>query len=269
MVLLKDVTDCSTSAVLGLDNQLIWQMNKLCPNLLVKIDDLKANLGDAVHPWLQAPAKSRLKSAIADKGESVTINSAFRTLAGQMLLRLHYENGRCDITAAAQPGSSNHNGASAIDIDDAYDWRSALESNHWKKLGDFDAMHYDCIDPDIKDIREVSVKAFQTLWNIANPNDTISVDGDFGDNTRDKLLNSPAEGFGDLDVPRILCLTSPIQQGKDVGKLQIALRGEGIKLNADESFGKNTHDAVCLFQKMMGLDSDGVVGDRTRALLKL
>jgi len=244
-------------------------MNKLEPDLLVKIDDLRVEMGNAVHPWLQATAKSALKSAIADAGKSMTINSAFRTLAGQMLLRLHYENHRCDIVAAAQPGSSNHNGASAIDIENADDWRSALESNYWKKLGDFDSMHYDCVHSDIRDIKEISVKAFQNLWNLANPHDTISVDGDFGENTRDKLLNSPAEGFGDLEVPRILCLTLPNQQGKDVGKLQLALRNEGIKLNADQSFGKNTHDAVTLFQKMMKISANGIVGDETRKLLKL
>lgn len=269
MALLKNVTECSTSAVKGLDNQLTWQMNKLQPNLLVKIDDLHVKFDDAVHPWLQAPAKSTLKSAITDAGKAMTINSAFRTLAGQMLLRLHYENGRCDIKAAAQPGGSNHNNASAIDVEDADSWQSALESNHWEKLGNFDPMHYDCVDSSIKHLKEISVKAFQTLWNLANPHDTILVDGDFGDSTRDKLLNSPAEGFGDLEVPRILCLTSPNQQGKDVAKLQLALRNEGIKLNADEFFGKNTQDAVILFQKTMGITSDGKVGDETRKLLKL
>jgi len=135
MVLLKDVTACSTIAVKGLDNQLIWQMNKLHPDLLVKIDDLRVNFsGDAVHPWLQAPAKSTLKSAITDAGKAMTINSAFRTLAAQMLLMLQYESGRCEIKAAAKPGNSNHNNASAIDIEDADSWKPALESNYWKKL---------------------------------------------------------------------------------------------------------------------------------------
>lgn len=40
-------------------------------------------------------------------------------------------------------GSSNHNGGLAIDIQDAYSWKTALENNGWEKLGDWDPMHYD------------------------------------------------------------------------------------------------------------------------------
>ena len=44
MVLIKDVTDCSTSAVRGIDKQLIAQMNKIRPGLLVRIDDLNVKI---------------------------------------------------------------------------------------------------------------------------------------------------------------------------------------------------------------------------------
>jgi N-acetylmuramoyl-L-alanine amidase len=48
MTLIKDVVDCSTYAVRGLDHQLIYQMNKISPGLLVRIDDLNVKLGQSV-----------------------------------------------------------------------------------------------------------------------------------------------------------------------------------------------------------------------------
>jgi len=194
-MLLKDITTCSTIAVKKLDEQLIAEMNSIQPNLLVRIDDLKVEIGEGCHPWLQAPAKTSLKQAIAYAGRKLIINSAFRTLAGQMLLRKHFENGACGILAAAEPGASNHNRASAIDIEDADTWRSALEASGWRKLGNFDPMHYDCVSGRLQDIGKLSVIAFQKLWNRHNPQDLIAVDGGFGAETRQKLLDSPAEGW--------------------------------------------------------------------------
>lgn len=162
MTLIKDVTDCSTYAVRGLDNQLIAQMNKIRPGLLVRIDDLNVKLGEAVHPWMQAAAKKRLAKAIATRGKPITINSAYRTLAGQLLLRSHYENNRCDITMAAPPGKSNHNNASAIDVDDWQDWKSALINNGWRWLGPPDEVHFDCTDTQISGVNPVTVTIFSS-----------------------------------------------------------------------------------------------------------
>jgi len=268
MTLLKDVSDCSTYSVRGLDNQLIAQMNKISPGLLVRIDDLDASLGQAVHPWMQAAAKQCLKAAIAQCGKRMIINSAYRTLAGQALLRKHCENGTCGITAAAPPGKSNHNNASAIDIEDSHGWRNALESNAWQKLGDWDDMHFDCVSSKIESIGAIAVQAFQQLWNLANPDNKIAVDGGFGEKTNQCLQNSPAEGFGDLDIPRVMRLTSPVQSGEDIGRLQLALRAAGITLEkADQVFGAGTDVAVKQFQAKKGLVADGIVGEATREAL--
>ena len=88
-------------------------MNKLRPGLLVRIDDLRnVKLADAaVHPWMQPAARRCLAQAVSYRGKQIIINSAYRTIAGQMLLRNHYLNGRCGIVAAAPPGQSNHNNA--------------------------------------------------------------------------------------------------------------------------------------------------------------
>lgn len=271
MVLIKDVTDCSTSAVSGLDKQLIAQMNKIRPGLLVRIDDLNVKLGSAVHPWMQAAAKKCLSHAIAQRGQQMTINSAYRTLAGQMLLRSHFEHGnRCGIVAAAIPGQSNHNNASAIDIEESHGWRKTLEANGWKKLGTFDDMHFDCVDKEIDTIHSIAVLAFQQLWNIARPTDKLAEDKDFGPATESRLRFSPAEGFPGVGIPRILKLTEPLQIGNDVGELQLKLRKAGIQLDkADKVFGSGTEQAVKKFQTAKNLTADGIVGSATLEALEL
>lgn len=266
MTLTKDLTDCSTYSVRGLDNQLIAQMNEISPGLLVSIANLNVDLGQAVHPWMQRHAAHCLGKAIAARGQRMDINSAYRTLAGQALLRSHYEARRCGITAAAQPGSSNHNNASALDIEDPWGWKQALESNGWKKLGNWDDMHYDCLD--CKDILSVSVLAFQQIWNQCRPKDKLAEDGSIGPATLSRLKFAPAEGFPGLSTPRILKLTEPLQIGHDVGILQLSLKKAGIKLDkADQIFGQSTHAAVIEFQEKSGLIADGIVGTATAQAL--
>ena len=270
MTLLKDVRDCSTLAVRGLDDQLVAEMNAIAPSLLVQINDLPVELGAACHPWLQEPAWEGLKNAIAARGQRMTVNSAYRTLAAQQLLRGHFESGRCGITAAALPGKSNHNNASAIDIEDSHGWQPYLEVHGWQKLGSWDDMHFDCIAPGIEDCHSIAVRAFQRLWNRIHPNDLLAEDGDFGPVCSDRLSHSPAEGFPQALVPRILRLTSPIQTGKDVGTLQLALRSHGIAIaKADMIFGSSLQMAVEEFQQQQGLTVDGVVGGQVRAILGL
>jgi N-acetylmuramoyl-L-alanine amidase len=270
MTLLKDVTDCSTYSVRGLDDQIIAQMNKISPGLLVRIDDINnVKLADAaVHPWMQPAAKVCLQKAVAARGKQIIINSSLRTLAGQMLLYQHYQNRRCGITAAATPGKSNHNNASAIDIEDSAGWRPVLQANGWRWLGAFDPMHYDCNAPGIKSINSIAVQAFQQLWSIVNPADKLAADGAFGPATASRLRFSPAEGFPGVDPPRILRLTQPVQAGRDVGDLQMALRKAGIKLDkADMIFGPSTDQAVKDFQTANSLVADGIVGPITRNII--
>ncbi len=270
MTLIKDVVDCSTYSVRGLDNQLIERMNKISPNLLVRIDDLDIELGESVHPWMQSAAKKALEKALGLREEQMIVNSAYRTLAGQMLLRSHFEHHRCGITAAAKPGQSNHNNASAIDIEDSAGWRTSLESCNWKWLGAFDPMHFDCKASGVKSIQGIAVVAFQQLWNLANPKDLIkAVDGVFGPISENKLKNSPAEGFPGLEVPRILKLTQPFQTGADVEALKQALTKAGIAVPSDRTFGSGLDAAVKEFQTQKQLTVDGVVNVSTRQELGL
>lgn len=268
-MLIKDVTDCSTQSVKGLDNQLIWKMNQISLGLLTRIDAIPGlSLGDAVHPWLQKDAATSLGRAIASTGRTMIINSAYRTLAGQALLRSHYEEGRCDIMAAAQPGASNHNNASAIDIEEADSWQSPLENNGWRKLGAFDPMHYDFLNA--QSILSVSVLAFQKLWNQSNPEDKLTEDGNMGPTTLKKLRYAPAYGFAGIkECPRLLRLTVPAQTGDDVGKVQLALQKQGVNIRADKVYGPETDNAIRAFQRSRNLTSDGVLGTKTFQALEL
>lgn len=267
-MLLARCEECETSSVTGLDAQLLYQINLIKPGLLVKIDDIpNLTLGGSVHPWVQAGVRTGLIAALAKrKGEAMTINSAYRTIVGQQLLRSHAENNRCGILAAAPPGKSNHNNASAIDIEDAYDWRLALETSGFTKLGDWDPMHYDCVRGVI-DMRELSIKAFQMLHNLANPGDRLAVDGDYGQLVASRLRNAPIYGFPNLPPSypaRILRFTEPLQAGNDVGKLQLDLRAAGIDVGkADKVFGTGLDKAVRAYQAKVGMVADGVAGKAT------
>jgi peptidoglycan hydrolase-like protein with peptidoglycan-binding domain len=59
-------------------------------------------------------------------------------------------------------------------------------------------------------------------------------------------------------------------QGPDVRKLQLLLNSTLVPnphLIVDGDFGKKTEQAVVTFQHMRGLPEDGIVGQRTWALL--
>jgi N-acetylmuramoyl-L-alanine amidase len=267
-MLLARCSECETSSVKGLDLQLLYQINLIKPGLLVRIDDIPdLILGSSVHPWVQAGVRKCLINALkARSGVKMTINSAYRTIVGQQLLRSHYENKRCNIVAAAPPGKSNHNNASAIDIEDANEWKDALSRNGFKKLGDFDPMHYDCTLGTI-DMTSVSITAFQQLWNLANPRNKLTVDGQMGQLTTTRLKNAPIEGFGNLPSlypQRVLRFTDPVQTGDDVAHLQLSLKIAGLDfVKIDKVFGQELDRAVREYQSRAGLEVNGIADEDT------
>jgi len=189
---------CSTTIISTLSAQLVAETNKLQPGLFYNMNNLRGViLSDAVKavPYLQTPAANKLQAAINERGVTMTINSALRTLPQQLMLYKWYLAGRCGILDAAPPGQSNHNGGLAVDINNANDWINPMRNNNWRKLGDFDPPHYDYIGSDGKDIRTLSVRAFQILWNRNNPDRQIAVDGIYGPATEAALLSSPIRGW--------------------------------------------------------------------------
>lgn len=261
---LKDIPICSSTTVAnGLSRQILAQMNIIVPGVLVNYSDLNIDIHPLQFPFLQQRAKDALATAIRRRGRKMRINSGYRTCAQQFLL--HRWRGNCDITLAANPGSSNHESGLGLDIDDHNGWKPFLEREGWRWKGLSDVVHFDFFGGGVP-IGNVGVKAFQTLWNRNFPNQSIGTDGVYGTDTAEKLAVAPSEGFNNEIVSRrTLRLMSPLMQGGDVRRVQIKLRERGLIKNNDIDgiFGAATETAVKRFQQTAGLTADGIVGDST------
>ncbi|MEG3836391.1 peptidoglycan-binding protein [Microcoleus sp. Pol10_D6] len=264
--LLQDAPMSSTAVVNGLSQQLIYQLQLIVPDAFVSFDDLNVDLLGAAFPYVQTPAKQALQRAIQDRDQTMQVNSAYRTIAQQMLLYNDREN---NSNPVAPPGASNHQTGLAIDIEDATGWEPYLMRYGWNPLPG-DPPHFDYQGSDTIDLRSQSILAFQQLWNQNHPHQKISEDSGFGPQTEDALNHSPAPGFPKApwdDKPRTLRLAMPRIEGSDVLKLQEALNKAGIVVGADGEFGPATDKAVKEFQQKKGLTTDGIVGLKTREQL--
>jgi N-acetylmuramoyl-L-alanine amidase len=261
--LLQDAPMSSTAVVNGLSQQLIYQLQLIIPDAFVSFDDLNVDLLDAAFPYVQTPAKQALQKAIQDRGQTMQVNSAYRTIAQQMLL---YNDRFNNPNPVAPPGTSNHQTGLAIDIEDARGWDVYLMQYGWEPLPG-DPPHFDYIGDGTIDIRSQSILAFQQLWNQNHPDEMISEDGGFGSQTEDALNRTPAPGFPKApwdNKPRTLRLTIPRMEGSDVLKLQEGLKKAGIAVGTDGEFGPATDKAVKEFQKKKDFKVDGIVGPKTR-----
>jgi hypothetical protein len=258
---------CGTASVRKLNLQIITEINTIIPNVLVSFEDLNiSSATTAVNLYLQPGAKDALRRVIKAKGnQTLTINSAYRTVVQQHILFSWSEQKKCGIVLAARPGKSNHEDGLALDLPDPENstWRNALENEDWEWLGENDRVHFTYHGGGRDDIGDIGVKAFQRLWNKNNPTDMITVDGDFGPQTAERMNLSPVDGF---PTARLLKLASPPLQGDDVRKVQQALVNVKLLQSADVTgiYGEKTADAVGTFQKNRGLSIDKVVGSGTR-----
>ena len=190
-------SSCSTTIVKGLSDQLVKTVNTcLHPGQLVLFSSTpNVVYGSAVYAYMQKPAADAFKRAMTSPPRTMTMNSAYRSLAQQLLLYQWYLTSRCSISLAAKPGSSNHESGLAFDCNDGSGWSSYMSGYSFKWLGASDPVHFDYSGSGTIEIRPSSVKAFQKLWNKNNPNDKITEDGIYGPNTEARLLKSPADGF--------------------------------------------------------------------------
>ncbi|AKU99255.1 N-acetylmuramoyl-L-alanine amidase [Labilithrix luteola] len=187
---------CSTTSVKGLATQLVEEIQCLQPGTLERIDGIDGlTLEDAVFPYLQTPAAKAIEKAQQQRGTTMTINSALRTLPQQYLLYQWYKAGRCGISLAAAPGKSNHESGLAVDVDDSSGWRPAMEANEMKWLGASDPVHFDYIGDGKVELTGLSVLAFQKLWNVNHPDDRIDEDSLYGADTEKRIALSPVGGF--------------------------------------------------------------------------
>ncbi len=187
---------CTTSVVKGLSTQLLDEIQCLRPGTFASIEGLSGfELGAAVFPWLQTPAREALVAAQKQRGATMAINSALRTLPQQLLLHRWYKAGRCGISLAASPGKSNHESALAVDIQDNAAWRETMAAHDFVWLGASDPVHFDYEGEGLTDIGGLSVLAFQRLWNRNHPDDRIEEDSEYGPATEDRLTRAPVGGF--------------------------------------------------------------------------
>jgi hypothetical protein len=186
---------CSTEVVLELSRQIADEVMCLKPDAFVTFEEGNGIVfsGGAVLPYATPQGKEDLLAAVAARGGELHINSAFRTVAQQYLLRAWFERGRCGITAAAQPGESNHESGRALDIANWSDWVGALGNHGWGHTVPGDEVHFDHLAS--ADLRGFDVLAFQRLWNRNHPDDQIDEDGSYGPQTGERLARAPADGF--------------------------------------------------------------------------
>jgi N-acetylmuramoyl-L-alanine amidase len=202
-MLIRDINlnACPSTSVLDkLNQKLIQELDVIAPGALVSIAGMSnLSLGSAAYPFVGGPtAKARLQAAISARGQTLVVNSAYRTVAQQFLLFRMFKFGpqsRCGMTAVAKPGKSNHESGLALDIQNPLAWKTFLEVQGWKHLGPFDPPHYDFRGG--TDLRKLGVIAFQSHWNKNNPGDKLRVplDGLFGPETEKRLLKTPVDGF--------------------------------------------------------------------------
>jgi hypothetical protein len=190
-----ETTSCSTATVLELSRQIAEEVDCMMPGQLVRFEAMHGiTFGAAVLPYLGEQARDDLYAAAAAGGMPLMINSGFRTVVQQFLLRRWFELGRCGIPAAAEPGESNHESGRAIDVQNYGVWIATLDAHGWRQTVPGDDVHFDHLAS--PDIRGADVLAFQRLWNRNAPDDRITEDGSYGPMTEARIKRAPAEGFG-------------------------------------------------------------------------
>jgi len=183
---------CSTTVVLGLSRQIAEQAGCSDPNSFITLEDVSGlTFDEAVLPFLMRDAHDALAHVAATS--LLEVSSALRTVPQQYLLYQWYLQGRCGITAAATPGTSNHEGGRAVDLDNYAEQIDAMAAAGWIHDVPGDDVHFDHTSS--ADDRGQDVAAFQTLWNANYPDDAIAEDGVYGPETEARLVLAPASGF--------------------------------------------------------------------------
>lgn len=190
-------SSCSTTSVKGLSLQIVEQANCTTPGAYALVPSKpNLDLGAAVFPYLQAPARDALVGAlVAHPNTTMSVSSMLRTVAQQYLLYTWYQNGQCGIGLAAKPGNSNHETGLAVDVSEYGTWKASLAAQGFTWFGNADTVHFDYTGAGVMPFKGNDVRAFQQLWNKNNPGDLLAEDGAYGPQTGSRLAQSPAGGF--------------------------------------------------------------------------
>jgi hypothetical protein len=188
---------CSTSSVEGLSRQIVAEARCMNANAFAKVPARK-NLVTPGHVFLhlEAPARDQLVQVLdAHPNLTMTVNSAFRTVAQQYLLDRWARTHRCGIKLAAKPGESNHETGLALDVSEHGTWRTALESQGFRWLGPTDRVHFDYQGSGAGHHEGLDILAFQRLWNRNHPEERIAETSHYDEATESHLRKAPAGGF--------------------------------------------------------------------------
>lgn len=189
---------CSTARLKPLNEQILALLLLEMPDGLVSCEDIVRVAGNSTIAMLQPEAKAALGRAIDERGRELGLIHGYRTVAQQFVLRQWFLNGqRCGVRSARNPGRSDHEKGTAIDIEDFAGWRPFLTSHGWQWAGMGDRAHFHFPGGGTTNlVLTESIRAFQRLWNQHHPQDTIEEDGEYGEiETGPRLRRSPIEGF--------------------------------------------------------------------------
>ncbi len=188
---------CDTSGLAGLSKQIAHTLlDSLTPGKVIDISNEVLITGPTTLPYLQTQAANALIAAIQEKGEKPRLVHALRVLPQQYAVYYWYTHGKaCGVVLAASPGSSPHERAIAVDIEDHANWITVLKKHNWIWRGTADPPHFNYHGGQDPDFGRDGIRAFQTLWNVNHPDDQLAEDGSYGGETRKRLEASPIEGF--------------------------------------------------------------------------
>lgn len=197
-----------------------------------------------------------LRAAATSKNDYITLSAGYRDVAMQYFSRWFRENCNPNFHAA-EPGKSNHQGGRAIDVQSYNYWNDTLLDHGFTHPIPNDRPHYELYGDsqfraESAQLRVLSVKAFQVLWNKNHPDDQIGEDGIYGPQTKSRLGSSPIEGFpiSGCEPVEDPCDTDPCATGCDpagcVDPCDAAPCGAGCDASACDDFcAANPCDTSC------------------------
>lgn len=190
-------TNCDTSGLAGLSKQIAETLlNSLSPEKVIDVSAHVIVAGPTTLPYLQKQAGDALIAAIQEKGQKPRLVHAVRVLPQQYAVFFWYTHGRrCGIALAASPGTSPHERAVAVDLENHGAWVDVLKKHNWVWRGRDDPPHFGFHGGNDPDFGREGIRAFQKLWNLHNPDDKIAEDGSYGPKTEKRLEASPIAGF--------------------------------------------------------------------------
>lgn len=180
----------STKGVEGLSNQIVESMGK---NGLVKFSHPRFKAASTCDPFFHSEVAGRLNAVLEVNPKLVMhCNSAYRSPVRQLVLREFFERGIHGISAAAHVGTGSHEKGTAIDLNNADEWRAILIKADWVWQGVGDPMHFE-ISEIISGVPTMAILAYQRLANQHGHN--LTVDGQWGAKTKASMLSAPASGW--------------------------------------------------------------------------